>query len=207
MTDYTSLAERGSLEKAIAALGDRGVAAELVETRTQALERLIGIIPSGATLMTGASATLREIGFEAEIAREDHGWIYLRPGILAEKDLARQMAMRRGSSLADCFVGSVQALTENGEIVAASGSGSQLAAYAYSSSRVVWVVGGQKVVLTLEDALRRVREHCTPKVQEMAGGMGRPELGVLGKILIFEREMPYVKRTVHLILMNEAIGF
>jgi hypothetical protein len=41
----------------------------------------------------------------------------------------------------------------------------------------------------------------------MADGMGRPELGVLGKILIFEREMPYVKRTVHLILVNEAIGF
>ena len=37
--------------------------------------------------------------------------------------------------------------------------------------------------------------------------MGRPELGALGKILIFEREMPYVSRSIHLILVNEALGF
>jgi hypothetical protein len=41
----------------------------------------------------------------------------------------------------------------------------------------------------------------------MARGMGRPELGVLGKLLIFEREMPYLSRSIRLILVNEALGF
>ncbi len=207
MTAYTAIAERDLLEKTIIAIGARGIAAELAQTRTDALERLKELIPAGSTLMTGASATLREIGFDAELAGQDHGWNYLRPGILAEKDPAAQLGLRRSAALADYFVGSVQAIAETGEIVAASGSGSQLAAYAYSSAHIIWVAGVQKVVPGLEAALRRVREYCVPKVEEMARGMGRPELGALGKILIFEREMPYVSRSVRLILVNEALGF
>lgn len=207
MSSYTSFVDRSLLEKTIVAIGSRGIAAEIAETRSEALGRLKELIPAGSTLMLGASATLKEIGFEDELAKEDQGWNYLRPGILAEKDRAAQLGLRRRAILADYFVGSVQAIAETGEIVAASGSGSQLAPYAYSSAHVIWVAGAQKVVPSLEAALRRLREYCVPKVEEMARGMGRPELGVLGKILIFEREMPYLSRSVRLILVNEALGF
>jgi LUD domain len=207
MTSFTSLADRDILDRTITAIRDRGVFAELVETRSAAMGRLKELIPAGATLMTGASATLREIGFDAELSVQDHHWNFLKTGILAEKDAAVQLGLRRRASLADYFVGSVQAIAETGEIVAASGSGSQLAAYGYSSAHVIWVVGGQKIVPSLDAALQRVREYCVPKVEEMAREMGRPELGVLGKLLIFEREMPYVSRKIHLILVNEALGF
>ncbi len=207
MSSYIALADRGLLEKTIAAIEARGIMAELAETRSAALSRLKELIPAGSTVMTGASATLREIGFEAAVADREQGWNYLKPGILAERDPATQLGLRRRAALADYYVGSIQALTETGEIVAASGSGSQLAAYAYSSAHILWVVGAQKIVPNLEEALRRVREYCVPKVEEMARGMGRPELGVLGKLLIFEREMPYVSRSVRLILVNEALGF
>jgi LUD domain len=207
MRPYTALADRGLLEKTIGAVGSRGIIAEFVETRSAALSRLKELIPAGATVMTGASATLREIGLEAELAGQNHTWNYLKSAILAEKDPAAQRGLRRSAALADFYLGSVQAIAETGEIVAASGSGSQIAPYAYSSAHIIWVVGGQKIVPSLEAALQRVREYCVPKVEEMARGMGRPELGVLGKVLIFEREMPYVSRSIHLILVNEALGF
>jgi len=207
MKPYISLAGRSILEKTIKAVGARGIIAELAETRSAALSKLKELIPPGSTVMTGASATLKEIGFEAELADQYRIWNYLKPGILTEKDPAAQLDLRRRATLADYYVGSVQAIAETGEIVAASGSGSQLAPYAYSSTHIIWVVGGQKIVSNLEAALHRVREYCVPKVEEMARGMGRPELGVLGKLLIFEREMPYVSRSIRLILVNEALGF
>jgi L-lactate utilization protein LutC len=207
MERYISLADRGLLEKTIKAVRARGIMADLAESSSAALSMLKEFIPAGSTVMTGASATLKEIGFEAELAHQNQSWNYLRTGILIEKDPAAQLELRRRAARADYYVGSVQAIAETGEIVAASGSGSQLAPYAYSSAHIIWVVGGQKIVPNLQTALRRVREYCVPKVEEMARGMGRPELGVLGKLLIFEREMPYVSRSIRLILVNEALGF
>lgn len=66
MRPYAALADRGLLEKTIKAIGSRGIIAEFVETRSDALNRLKELIPAGSTVMTGASATLREIGIEAE---------------------------------------------------------------------------------------------------------------------------------------------
>jgi L-lactate utilization protein LutB len=207
MKPFSSLADRSLLEKTVKAVEARGIIAELVETRLEALSRLKELIPPGSAVMTGASATLKEVGFEAELADQSQIWNYLKPGIFTEKDSAKRLELRRQAILADYFVGSVQAVAETGELVAASGSGSQLAPYVYSSAHIVWIVGGQKIVPDLEAALRRVREYCVPKVAEMAREMGRPELGALGKILIFEREMPYTSRNINLIIVNEALGF
>jgi hypothetical protein len=126
---------------------------------------------------------------------------------MAENDTFKRNQLRGQALLADFFVSSVQAVAETGQIVLASGSGSQLASSVYSSPNVVWVVGAQKIVPTLEDALRRVREVCVPKVAEMAEGMSKPELGVLAKILIFEREMEYTGRKIHLIFVEQSLGY
>jgi len=64
----------------------------------------------------------------------------------------------------------------------------------------------KKIVPSLEAAYSVYVSYCVPKVEEMARGMGRPELGVSREVLIFEREMPYVSRSIHLILVNEALG-
>ena len=56
------------------------------------------------------------------------------------------------------MVGSVHAVTEQGQVPIASASGSQLASYVLGASHVIWVVGAQKIVRDLEEGLRRVRE-------------------------------------------------
>ena len=204
---WVTLAGKERLDRTVAALRDRGVQAEISTNRANALARLHELIPAGSSLMTGASVTLKEIGFESELMAGNHPWNWLKPAILAEKDPQRQQDLRRHSSISDCFVGSVQAVTEAGEIVVASGSGSQIAAYAYSSSRVIWVVGVQKNVPDLESAFRRVREWCVPKMEELTRASGRPDLGVVGKLLVFEREMAHLSRNVHLILVDDMLGF
>ena len=63
--------------------------------------------------------------------------------------------MRRQGTLAEFFLGSVNALAETGELVFASGS--QLPAYAYNSGNVIWVAGAQKIAPTLHDDAARGR--------------------------------------------------
>jgi LUD domain len=73
----------------------------------------------------------------------------------------------------DVVIGSVHAVTEDGHVVIASASGSQLASYAFGADRVVWVVGAQKVVPDLDTAFDRIEKHSLPleseRLQEVYG--------------------------------------
>src|SRR5690242_12562855 len=160
--DYAALPTPERIHQTIEAVKARGINAELVETKEAALARIQTIIPENAVVMTGGSVTLQQIGFEALLINGKHPWRNFKADLLAEKDPAKQSAMRRQGTLAEFYLGSVNALAETGELVFASGTGSQLPAYAYSSRNVIWVAGAQKITPTLEDALRRVREYVLP---------------------------------------------
>ena len=64
------------------------------------------------------------------------------------------------------LLGSVHAITEKGEILLASATGSQLGPAAAGAGMVIWVVGTQKLVRTLEDGYRRIREYSLPLESE-----------------------------------------
>lgn len=201
---WTGLVGGQTLENTRAALEKRGIHTELVGTRAEALERLTAMVPSGAEIMTGSSTTLDEIGFTEKLKLDQHGWKNLKAGILSEKDPQKQMDLRRRATFSEYYLGSVQAVTEEGEVVVASASGSQLAAYAFGARNIVWVVGTQKVVKGTDEALRRVREHCFPLENERMKGLGYPG-SMLGKILLFERSSQMQK--ANLIFVNEPLGF
>ena len=204
---FASLPAAESIERTIKAVKARGVSVVPVETKEAVLPIIMSLIPDGATVTTGASLTLREIGFEELLKSGQHRWRNLKAEIVAEKDPARQLQLRKLATLADYFLGSVHAIAETGEIIIASATGSQLAPYAYSSSHVIWVAGAQKIVPTLEDGFRRVREYILPhEDQRMKQAFGENSGSFIGKLLVFEREAPYLHRSVTLILVNQQVG-
>jgi L-lactate utilization protein LutC len=195
------------IEAAMEALKARGIAAEVVQTREEALARLRTLILPGASLSTGASLTLKEIGFEELLVSGSHPWKNLKAEYLAEKDPARQALLRRQSTLADYYLGSVHAVSQTGQVVIASMSGSQIAPYAYAAPNVIWIVGAQKITPSLEEAIRRVREYVYPhedkRMKELTGGkMG----SMIGKLLIFEREAAFLNRKVTMIIVRQKTG-
>lgn len=203
--DYDRLAPRESVENVIQALGKRGIKAEFVDTNGEAFKRLKELIPAGAEIMTGSSTTLDQIGFTDLLKSGKHEWRNLKDAILAEKDGKKQMELRKRSVTSQFFISSVHAVTENGEILVASASGSQIPSCAFSSDNVVWIVGTQKIVPTLEDAFRRVREYVLPLEDKRMKSVGYPG-STIAKILILEREiMPNRKLT--LVFVNEKLGF
>lgn len=203
--DYATLASPEIVQKVMAALEARKMHAVLVNTKAEALAKIQEMIPSGAEVMTASSTTLQEIGFVDLLKSKNHPWNNLKDAIVAETDPAKQTELRKKSLSADYFLGSVHAITESGQVLDASASGSQIPGYAFSSNNVIWVVGTQKIVPTLEDALTRIRTYVFPLEDarmKSVSGYG----SAINKILISEGElMP--NRKVTLIFVNEKLGF
>lgn len=205
--NYSSIPSLDVIQRTLEAVQRRGIHAELAETQEAALRRLQELIPPGAQVMTGGSATLKEIGFEAILISGQHPWRNFKADLMAEKDPARQSDLRRLGTLSEFYLGSVNALAETGELVFASATGSQLPAYAYSSRNVIWVVGAQKIMPTLELALRRVREYVLPLEDQRQKSLGNVAGSHIGRILIMENEPTYLRRNLTLILVNQVLGF
>lgn len=204
--DYSKLADKETIEKTIAALKPHGFNAELVETRAAALARVKELIPAGAEVMTGSSTTLNEIGFTDYLKSSEHPWKNLKEAVAQEKDPEKQAVLRKQAVLAPYFLGSVHAVTQTGELLTASASGSQLPSYAFTSQNVIWVVGTQKIVPSLEEAMKRIREYTYPLEDARMKSTGAAGSN-LAKILIQNNEPPFLGRKLTLIFVNEKLGF
>ena len=196
--------DRARIERAFAALEERGVHPLFVADRQAASAQVLELIPHGATIAHGNSTTLREIGLVDYLSQPDSGYRYLNTEWLAQNDSECRQRMRAALSVgSDYFLGSVQAICETGEVVSVDATGSRGAFYMYGPSHVIWVAGMNKLVPTLDEALRRVRDVALPlEDQRMrhSGGSG----SFIGKLVIYERERP---GRITLVLVGEPLGF
>ncbi|MER5652657.1 MULTISPECIES: LUD domain-containing protein [unclassified Streptomyces] len=202
-TSFADPAPAQRLERATAALTAHGFTAEILDDAAAARTRVKELIPAGAVVFTGASETLRLSGIEEDI---NAGGRYeaIKPRVLSMDRATQADDIRRLLAGPDVVVGSVAALTETGSLVVASGSGSQLPAYAGGAARAIWIVGAQKVVPDLTTALQRVQDHCLPlESARTREAYGRPS--AVNRLLILNAEHQPGRGTV--LLLREAIGF
>jgi hypothetical protein len=195
---------KAEVKRTFAALEPRGVQPFFVENRQAALMAVLELIPHGSTVAHGRSTTLREIGLIDYLHKAGCGYRYLNPGWQAESDPRQRARWRAELSLeADYYLGSVQAICETGEVIGADASGSRQAFYIYGPPHVIWVAGLNKLVPTVADGLRRVREVALPMEDERirrVGGTGSH----IGKLVIYEQERP---GRITMVLVGEALGF
>lgn len=204
--NYTALASEESIRAATAGLEEHHVTPFIAATGQEALAKIKELIPTGASVMNGASRTLEEIGFVDYLKGGQHGWNNLHEAILAEKDPVVQQRLRRESVLSDFYLGSVHALSETGDMVIASNTGSQLPHIVFTSPNLILVVSTRKIVPTLADAFNRLYEHVIPLEDEhmkQKYGMGTAP----NKVLVFHGENERMGRKVWVILVKEALGF
>jgi acyl-CoA hydrolase len=199
---YAVPAARARLEGVAAALAERNIDARVLADQASVRAEIDRLIPDGALVYTTTSRTLDELGVTDEVR---HATRYRATRTHTETlDPATQMdEFRRHVSTMDVVIGSVHAVTEDGQVVVASASGSQLASYSFGASRVIWVVGAQKIVPDLDDAFNRIQRHSLPlesvRLQE---AYGMPSY--VGKQLVISQDQP--GRTT-MLLLEDAIGF
>ena len=201
-TEFEQPADRAQLDRTAVALSARGFKAQVADSAVHARELVLAAIPEGAEVHIALSETMRELGITDEIDTSGrYDSIRARLGAMDRETQDREM--RKLGAAPDYIVGSAHAVTEDGQIVVGSGSGSQLGAYAYAGGHVILVVGHQKLVADLDQGLRRVREYSLPREFVRMQGLGYPG-SLLAKTLIIHHE-PSARITV--ILVPDTLGF
>ena len=197
------LPDEAAIARTVEALQARNIHVMVANTCEEAHNALIQLLPDGAEICDSTSETLDAIGFTAFV-RGNPRYTNLHDGYEAEPDLAQRNDLRRRASIADYFIGSVQAVAETGEVFVASSTGSQLAPYVYAARRVIWVVGVQKIAPTFDAAMQRVRGHTLTMHDQWLTDMGRAPTPI-GKLGIIEYEGQAGRIT--LILVKEPLGW
>jgi L-lactate utilization protein LutC len=200
---FTVAALEETVQQVAAKLRERNIEAVIVDNGDEARRVVLERVPTGAEVHSGKSKTLQDAGiFDAIHAPGQYD--ALRPRMLKMDRQTQAREIRKLIASPDFMLGSVNAITEDGVLVAASATASQLGPYANTAGKVILVVGSQKIVPDLETALRRIREYVLPwedaQVRKVV-----PTGSFVGKILIIEREWVAGRMTV--ILVREPIGF
>lgn len=205
-TKYTTLASEDSIQATINSLNGNGFFPSVVDSKETALKEIIKLIPEGSSINNGTSKTLKEVGFVDLLKEGGHNWDNLHETVLEEKDPVKQSHLRKLATISDFYLGSAHAVTENGEILIASNTGSQLPHLVFTSQNIILVVGTQKIVKNLDEAFKRLNEVVIPQEDErMKGvyGVGTTH----AKSLILHKENPMMGRKIHVILVKEKLGF
>lgn len=200
---FAQLASDARIDTTIAALGANGIQANVVDTGAEARELVFLTLPHGAQVMNMTSRTLDTIGVSKEIVDSGH-YESVRNMLNAMDPKNQERHMRELGAAPDWAVGSVHAVTENGTVMIASATGSQLPAYAYGAGHVIWVVGAQKLVKDDQEALQRIYEYSFPLEDQRAReayGKG----SAVNKILTIHKEANASRIT--LIIVKEKLGF
>jgi hypothetical protein len=200
---FATRADEGRVTRTAAALEANGMSVVRAADAEEARRIVLALIPAGAEVHAGASLTLQTAGIPEELEKSGRHEL-VGPRIWSMDRETQADEIRRLAASPDFMLGSVAAVTETGSLVTASASGSQLGPYASGAGKVILVVGTQKIVSDLDEAIRRVYDYAFP----LEDARAEAAYGVhsrVNKILIVNGEWEPGRTTV--VLVDEAMGF
>jgi acyl-CoA hydrolase len=199
---FTTLPDDQTLAATVVALEEHGFSVDVVDDLDAARKAVLARIPEGSTVMTNTSVTLQETGIADAI--NDGGPYESARNRMFALDFATQVQeMKAIAGQPDYALGSVHAVTPDGTLVLASASGSQLASYAWGAANVIFVVGAQKLVPTLEAAHERIYQHSL-KLEDARAYAAYGQNSYVGKVLEIHQEQP---GRIHIVLIRQSVGF
>jgi len=203
MNTWDQLATDAEIQKTTETLKQHGIDAQVVSTGEEAKNTVLGMIPKGAEVMTMSSITLETIGVTKEI-NESGRFNAVKPKLFAMDRKTQAREMQKLGAAPDWSVGSVHAITEDGHVLIASNTGSQLPGYAYGSGHVIWVVGTQKIVPTLDDGMKRLNEYIVPLEDKHMHALYNVGTAVNKLLIVNAEKMP---GRISVIFVKEKLGF
>ena len=193
-----------AIDATVENLEERGFTVVVTDSASETLDAVQSRIPADTSVMTGHSNTLEEIGFVEYLMEGDHEWENLRAKIHGIDERAERQRARRTSLTADYFLGSVNAIAQTGELVAADHGGARVGAYPYAAENLILVSGVNKIVSDLDAANARLEEVAYPLEDARAKEAYGTESSI-GKQLIYRREIIEGRTTV--VLVRDRFGF
>ena len=202
-TTFAKLASDEEIERTVKALEANGIHALVAENAEEAKRLFFELIPDGAEVFLGSSVTLEQLDIKDEIDTSGR-FDALRPKMFAMNRETQGREIRKLVGTPDFAAGSVHAVTEDGHVLIASNTGSQLGPYASGAGKVIWVVGAQKFVKDLNEGLSRIYDYVLPLENEHMKQLYNVGSNV-SKVLIVSREIR--PNRITMIIVKEELGY
>ena len=201
--EFAKLATDEQIERTASALEANNIHTLIAEDGEEAKRLFFELVPEGAEVFLGASVTLETLGIRDEIDKSGK-YDALRPKMFALDRATQGREIRKLVGAPDYAAGSVHAVTEDGRVLIASNTGSQLGPYASGAGKVIWVVGAQKIVKDVNEGLRRIEEYSYPLEEVHMQELYKMSTNV-NKVLIVNREIR--PNRITMIIVKEELGF
>lgn len=145
------------IKKTMANLEKNNMKPYFVETKEKVVSLIKTLIADGESVSHGGSETLKEIGAIELLKSGNYDYID-RSGL--EGEALRQSYIRAFGC--DTYLTSVNAVTENGELYNVDGNSNRVACIVYGPRQVIAVVGMNKIVADINEAVTRVKTTAAP---------------------------------------------
>ncbi len=203
--DFGGRADDATIERTAAALRAKGYTVHVVDDAAAAKATILDLLPEGAEVGQGASATLEAIGVTEALEESGrYDAVRKRTRAMDRSTPEGLREMRKAGVGPDWFVNSAHAVTEDGTIVVASNTGSQLAPLSFGAGKVILAIGSQKLVPDLDAAFRRIEEHILPLESARMQGLYGID-SEIKKVMIIYKEFGPGRFTI--VLIKEPVGF
>lgn len=193
----------------IKGLESRNMTGYYASSKEDALKIALSLIPEGCKITHGGSYTIEEIGLVDAI--KEGSYDYCDRHAAADKRAAELFAYD-----SDVYLGSVNAMTNDGILVNIDGNSNRVSAYAYGPKKLILIVSLNKVTADIDSALKRARNDAAPanaqrfdivtpcKKTGTCMNCKSPDT-ICCQFLItrFSRH----KDRIHVILVNDELGF
>ncbi len=207
MRSWNDIPDGATIERVRTALTSNGLEVHIAENGDEAAAKVQSLIAAGSEVFTMASATVDSIGL-GKMLNEGGSYDSVRNRLNSMNAGQQGREMRKLGAGPDVSVGSVHAVTEDGKLLIASMTGSQLPAYAYGAGTAIFVIGANKIVKNLDEAFKRLEERVVPLESARARkAYGLPDTfnSRANKILLINGEGQSGR--VKVVLVKEALGF
>jgi L-lactate utilization protein LutC len=143
----------------------RNIEVEYFETLEEVKSYILNTITLECTVGIGHSITLQKINITNSLLE--------RGTIVYDKELAKDRdeckTLKKKALITDWYITGSNAVSIDGRIVNVDHSGNRVAAITFGPDKVIIVVGKNKVVDTLDEAIKRVKNISCPLNAKRAG--------------------------------------
>ena len=200
--------------RVIEALESRHFEAYYCKTGMEAVDKVLALIPERESVSWGGSVTLEAIGLTRRLHECGRYDVLDRDRTTTP---AERLEATRQALLCDNYLTSVNAISEDGQLVNVDGNGNRIAAIAFGPKRVIVVAGMNKVVKTPGDAISRARNFAAPTNVQRIPGLAPPcrATGSCQDCKSLDSICSYIVTTrlcrppgkIKVILVGETLGF
>lgn len=199
------------MKEFLAVLKSCGYDAYFVKDKAEALSLAKSYIKPNMSVGLGGSESVKEIGLLDFLL--DNKEITLHNQYEAGISMEENIKRRKQGIISDIFVTSTNAITKDGKLVNADGSGNRVAALSYGPTNVLLIVGINKIVDSLEDGFKRVMDVAATKnidrMNKKAISFGKEPKYNLDNIA---RKFSWIKADdekgrIIIILVDEELGY